>query len=39
MRHPTDAPSIGIILRKTRNHLVVEYALRDIAKPVGVATY
>jgi predicted nuclease of restriction endonuclease-like (RecB) superfamily len=39
MRHQSDAPSIGIILCKERNRLVVEYALRDIAKPVGVATY
>ncbi|MHB1033071.1 MAG: PDDEXK nuclease domain-containing protein [Pirellulales bacterium] len=39
MRHPDDAPSIGLILCKKRNRLVAEYALRDIAKPLGVAQW
>ncbi len=39
MRHPDDAPSIGLILCKKRNRLVAEYALRDIAKPLGVAEW
>lgn len=39
MRHPADQPSIGLILCKERNRLVVEYALRDTTKPMGVATY
>lgn len=39
LRHPDDKPSIGIILCKTRNQAVAEYALRDIAKPVGVSSY
>ena len=34
-----DAPSLGIILCKSRNKIVVEYALRDTRKPVGVAEY
>ena len=34
-----DNPSIGILLCKTRKRLVVEYALRDIAKPIGVSAY
>jgi len=34
-----DQSSIGLILCKTRNRLVAEYALRDTAKPMGVATY
>ena len=37
--HPDDAPSIGIILCKGRNAMVVEYALRGAAKPMGVAEY
>ena len=32
-------PSIGIILCKSKNRTVVEYALRDTGKPIGVATY
>jgi predicted nuclease of restriction endonuclease-like (RecB) superfamily len=39
LRHPDDGPSIGIILCKAKNRVVAEYALRDLAKPVGVSTY
>jgi len=33
LRHHDDQPSIGIILCKTRERIVAEYALRDINKP------
>ncbi len=39
LRHESDAPSIGLILCKDKNHLIAEYALRDIGKPVGVSEY
>ncbi|CAN5146872.1 PDDEXK nuclease domain-containing protein [soil metagenome] len=39
LRHQGDAPSIGIILCQGKNAVVVEYALRDSAKPMGVAEY
>lgn len=39
LKHPTDHPSIGLILCKAKNVVVVEYTLRDLAKPVGVAEY
>ena len=39
LRHPDDKPSIGIILCKTKNQVVAEYALRDLSKPVGVSSY
>ena len=39
LRHDNDAPSIGIIMCKGRNEVVVEYALRDTAKPMGVTQY
>lgn len=39
LRHADDQPSIGIILCKTKNKVVVEYALRDANKPMGVSTY
>jgi predicted nuclease of restriction endonuclease-like (RecB) superfamily len=39
LRHASDLPSIGIILCKDKNEVVVEYALRDSAKPIGVAGY
>jgi len=38
-RHATDEPSIGLILCQDRNHIVVEYALRDVSKPIGVSEY
>lgn len=39
LRHTSDAPSIGIILCKGRNEVVVEYALRESNRPMGVAAY
>ena len=39
LRHPADQPSIGVILCKSRNAVVAEYALRDTAKPIGIAEY
>lgn len=39
LRHESDNPSIGLILCKDKNKLVAEYALKDIAKPVGVSEY
>jgi len=39
LRHPDDKPSIGIILCKAKNKVVAEYALRDLAKPVGISSY
>ena len=32
-------PSIGLILCKEKDNIVVEYALRNIKKPIGVAKY
>jgi len=32
-------PTIGIILCKGKDQLIVEYALRDSAKPLGVAEF
>lgn len=39
VRHPDDRPSVGIILCKGKNRAVAEYALRDMAKPMGVSSY
>ena len=39
LRHASDAPSIGIILCRDKNAMVVEYALRNLAKPMGIAEY
>ena len=32
-------PSIGIIVCKGKNRTIVEYALKDVNKPIGVSTY
>ena len=34
-----DGPSIGLILCREHNRIVVEYALRDARRPMGVARY
>jgi len=34
-----DQPTFGLLLCKTKNRLVAEYALSGIAKPMGVAEY
>src|SRR3984957_18267246 len=39
LRRSEDQPSLGLILCKEHNRLVVEYALRDMSKPMGVAEY
>ncbi len=39
MRRPYEHPSIGIILCKSRDRLTVEYALKGVDKPMGVANY
>ncbi len=39
LRHPDDQPSIGIILCKSKNQAIAEYALRDLNKPIGVSAY
>lgn len=39
LRHEVDNPTIGLLLCKDRNQIVVEYALRELTRPVGVATY
>ena len=39
LSHPDDKPSIGLLLVKERDHLVVEYALAGTGKPMGVAQW
>jgi predicted nuclease of restriction endonuclease-like (RecB) superfamily len=39
IRQEDENPSIGIILCKSKNRTIVEYALKDSNKPIGVATY
>jgi predicted nuclease of restriction endonuclease-like (RecB) superfamily len=39
LRREGDQPSIGLVLCKQKNKVVVEYALRDMKKPIGVSAY
>lgn len=39
VKHPQDGPTIGLLLCKSKNKVVAEYALRDNARPMGVAEY
>ena len=39
LRQPGDNPSIGLILCRSKVGVVAEYALRDMTKPIGLATY
>ncbi|WP_060999766.1 MULTISPECIES: YhcG family protein [Mycolicibacterium] len=39
LRHRDDKPTIGLILCKTKNNVVAEYALRGYTAPIGVAEW
>ncbi|MFH1287588.1 MAG: PDDEXK nuclease domain-containing protein [bacterium] len=39
LKSESDRPTIGIIICKTKDKVVVEYALSDIKKPIGVSEY
>jgi predicted nuclease of restriction endonuclease-like (RecB) superfamily len=39
LKHPTDAPTIGLILCQTRDRLLAEYSFAGIDKPIGISTY
>ncbi|MBN2664530.1 MAG: DUF1016 family protein [Bacteroidales bacterium] len=39
LKNETDNPTIGILLCKTKDRYDVEYALRDIGKPIGESEY
>ncbi len=39
LRHTDDKPTIGLLLCRSKNKIVVEYALRSLKKPIGVAQW
>lgn len=39
IKHAQDAPTIGLLLCKTQNKVVAEYALSDKSQPMGIAEY
>ncbi len=39
VKHPQDNPTIGLLLCKSKNKVVAEYALRQNTQPLGVSEY
>lgn len=39
LKHPSDAPTIGLILCQTHDTLQAEYSFAGIDKPIGISTY
>lgn len=39
MAHADDAPTIGLVLCKSKNNVVAEYALRGYRAPIGIAEW
>jgi len=39
LKRPDDQATIGLVLCRDKNRLTVEYALRDMKKPIGVAEW
>ena len=39
IKTPQDAPTIGLLLCKSRNKVVAEYALKSIEKPIGISEF
>ena len=39
LKQEGDKPSIGIILCKSKDKVIAEYALKDMGKPIGVSEY
>ena len=39
LKTENDNPTIGLLLCKGKNNVIAEYALRDMAKPMGVSAY
>lgn len=39
LKHETDNPSVGLIICKSKDNILAEYALRDLKKPIGLSEY
>ena len=39
LRHPDDQPTIGIVLCKSKDKTIAEYALRNVNTPIAVTTH
>ena len=39
LRKEGDNPTIGLLLCKSKDNIIVEYSLSDICKPIGISEY
>ena len=39
LKHPSDAPTIGLILCQRSDRVLAEYSLRGLDNPIGVSTF
>jgi hypothetical protein len=39
LKAPEDRPTLGLLLCKTKNRVVAEYALSGMEKPLGISEY
>ena len=39
LRHPSDQPTIGLILCQSKDNVLAEYSFAGIDKPIGISTY
>ncbi len=39
LKTENDNPSIGLLLCKSKNNIIAEYALRDMCEPIGISEY
>lgn len=39
LKHPTDNPSIGLLICKNKDSFIAEYSLKGISQPIGVSEY
>lgn len=39
LKTDSDNPSVGIILCKDKDNVLVEYTLKDMSKPIGISEY
>jgi YhcG PDDEXK nuclease domain len=39
LRHPDDQPSIGLIICRTKDQVIAEYALRNSKTLIGISEY
>lgn len=39
LRHPGDKPTIGLLLCKSKNKVLVDYALRGFSRPIGISNW